>query len=116
MQLTHKQFYKYIKENGITKAELTKDFELDGFIAMPKGAILYFGINTEDLSTLDEDTKDKNKAFGYSFDINWCKSLKCYAGKFKIIPESTPVAIDKSKIIAQIKKKNKELNKLIEML
>ena len=66
---------EYIKEYGITLAKTTEDFA-----EIPKGTKLWFGLYGIGISSYDDDTKDKNKEFGYNFNHQWIWAN--YKGKF----------------------------------
>ena len=77
-----KELLESIEEHGIILAKTTEDFE-----SVPKGTKLWFGIkiNEGEISSYDNDTKDRNKEFGYNFDYEWL--WEYYPGKF-IVGES----------------------------
>ena len=67
----------------LTYCELTK-----GFYDILKGTKLYFGILEDYISTYDEETKSKNRKFGYDFDYAWSFDWHpYYKGKFILIKE-----------------------------
>jgi len=82
MLMESKELLESIEEHGIILAKTTEDFE-----SVPKGTKLWFGIkiNEGEISSYDNDTKDRNKEFGYNFDYEWL--WEYYPGKF-IVGES----------------------------
>ena len=83
MGMNYNEFRDYIKEHGTTKARITK-----GMHNIPKGTILFFGINDDKLSTYNEHTHSKNIDFGYGFDYSWRNIWKNeYEGEFELIDE-----------------------------
>ena len=91
-KLNQEQFVEYIKKNGITKAKLSLSY-----YHTPKETILWFGLHNENISTYDEDTKYKNKEFGYKFNYQWL--FYTYKGDF---------IIEDEEMKEEMKKLNKE--------
>lgn len=82
--MTKKQFKKHLKEHGITKARTTEEL-----YSVPKGTELWFGLNEKlNISTYDDDTRNKNKAYNYDFDYEWFWD-DSYTGKFELVEEET---------------------------
>jgi len=89
MKLNKKQFAEYIRKNGITKARLS-----EGFRGTPKNTELWFALWHGEISTYDEDTKNKNKEFGYEWLFD------TYKGKFIIDDEEMKKEM-KNKIVLE---------------
>jgi len=93
--MNYNDFLDYVKDNGITKAKTTEEFE-----NIPKGTILFFGSeDNSSLSTYEEDTEDKNLEFNYNFDFRGNSSWKCnYTGNFELVEDENQSSDRKFKV------------------
>jgi len=81
--LTRDEFRDYIVKNGITKAKTTKDF-----YDVPKGTVLYFGVDHNSVKSYDKYVNNMNKDFGYDFDYSWRWSDdSSYDGSFELVDD-----------------------------
>ncbi len=76
---------EHLKENGITKIRVTEKYE-----DIPKGTILFFGMEGNYPSTYDCGTDNKNKSFNYHLEYDYCSYWKInYKGEFELIEENS---------------------------
>ena len=79
--MNYEQFNEYVKKNGITKARTIEDFR-----SIPRGTTLFFGIDSNHISTYNRYTDEKNVSLKYSFDYSFCGYWKSeYVGEFELI-------------------------------
>jgi hypothetical protein len=86
MIITADELLEHIKKHGITKARTEKDFR-----DIPKGTVLYFGINDNEISTFDKDTNHQNQQFKYNFGYKWCGIWYAYKVTFTILDDDETI-------------------------